>query len=189
MVEIPGGGFSVGEANTARFRPGGDRSHKILKNREIVVVATAGLLEMWMLLFGGFFGGGVMGLPPGERDAAFVQCPPKDVILYSEWAARGKGKAGAAGIEGFAADPEVLAFIAAIDKAVHDTIEINATQGRGEDPRREHPPSGQTFLEPAGLRVSRRGCEIGNEADGRVPRNSRRLRRGFLECFPRPRPR
>ena len=94
------------------------------------MVAAAGIWEMMftMLMFGGFLGGGVMGLPPGQRDAAFVQCPPKEVILYTEWAVRGTGQPGAAGIDGFAADPEVLAFIAAIDKAIHDTIEINATQ-------------------------------------------------------------
>ncbi len=101
-----------------------DRSRKFSENRETHVIAP-GVFEMsfLMLMFGGMFGGGVLGLPPGERDAAFVQCPPKDVILYTEWASRGKGKPGAAGIDGFAADPEVLAFIAAIDKAIHDTID------------------------------------------------------------------
>jgi hypothetical protein len=82
-----------------------------------------------MMLGGGFFGGGVMGLPPGERDSALVQCPPKDVILYSEWSARGKGKPGAPGIDGLAADPEILAFIAAIDKGIADTIAMNAGEG------------------------------------------------------------
>ncbi len=83
-----------------------------------------------VLLFGGgFFGGGIMGLPPGERDAKLVQCPPQEVVLYTEWAARGNGKAGAAGIDGLAADPEILAFIAAIDKAIQESIAQNAGEG------------------------------------------------------------
>jgi hypothetical protein len=92
------------------------------------MVAATGFMEMLIVLLfgGGFFGGGIMGLPPGERDAKLVQCPPQEVILYTEWTARGKGKAGAAGIDGLAADPEILAFIAAIDKAIQESIAMNS---------------------------------------------------------------
>ncbi len=96
------------------------------------MVGMPGMMEMFllMLLGGGSFGGGLMGLPPGERDAALVQCPPKDVVFYSEWAARGEGKPGAGGIDGLAADPEILAFIASIDKGIRETIAINAGEGK-----------------------------------------------------------
>ena len=93
------------------------------------MVAAGPTFLMLMMFGGGFFGGGVMGLPPGERDSALVQCPPKDVILYTEWASRGKGKPGAPGIDGLAADPEILAFVAAIEKGINDTIAMNAGEG------------------------------------------------------------
>lgn len=90
-----------------------------------------GSMEMLilMMLGGGFSGGGILGLPPGERDAAFVQCPASDVPLYTEWSSRGKGKPGGAGVEGLAADPEVLAFIKALDQGIQKAIELEAGQG------------------------------------------------------------
>ncbi len=80
---------------------------------------------LMLLLVAGGGGGGILGMPPGERDTTLMQCPPKQVILYSEWAGRGKGKPGAPGVEGFAADPEVLSFIAAFKKGIHDSINRN----------------------------------------------------------------
>lgn len=101
----------------------------------------AGPMEMMMLLMlgGGFSGGGILGLPPGERDAAFVQCPASDVPLYTEWASRGKGKPGGPGIDGLAADPEVLAFIEALDQGIQKAIELNAG-GDEEKVMGEHIP-------------------------------------------------
>ena len=91
-----------------------------------------GFMEMLIVMMfgGGFLGGGVMGLPPGERDAKLVQCPPKDVILYTEWASRGEGKAGAKGVDGLAADPEILAFIEAVDRAIMESIARNSQEGQ-----------------------------------------------------------
>ena len=52
-------------------------------------------------------GTGLLGLPPGERDPALIKSVPPQTLVYFEWAARGNGRPGAAGIDGFAADPEV----------------------------------------------------------------------------------
>ena len=70
-----------------------------------------GFVELLMVLVSGsglFSGGGIMGLPPGERDAALVKCAPADSLIYAEWSERSTGEAGAPGIDGLAADPEIL---------------------------------------------------------------------------------
>ena len=71
---------------------------------------------LWELLFWIFAGSGLVGLPPGERDPALMQAAPPDSVLYFEWAARGPGQPGATGIEGFAADPEILQLTQWIDQ-------------------------------------------------------------------------
>lgn len=103
-----------------------------------------------MLFGGGFFGGGVMGLPPGERDAKLAQCAPQDVIFYTEWAARGQGQAGAKGIDGLAADPEILAFIAAIDKSIQESIAQNAREGEEKILGENIPPLVKIILNRSG---------------------------------------
>ncbi|MCH8829620.1 MAG: hypothetical protein IID45_08590 [Planctomycetes bacterium] len=70
-----------------------------------------------------FSGSGVMGLPPGERDVLLAQCPPADAVLYAEWSERSAGKAGAKGIDGLAADPEVRAFFKDLETAILALIE------------------------------------------------------------------
>lgn len=116
------------------------------------MMAGPGFAEMLfvMLFGGGFFGGGIMGLPPGERDAKLVQCPPQEVILYTEWAARGKGKEGAKGIDGLAADPEILAFIAAIDKAINESIKQNSGEGEEKVLAENIPPLVKILLNRPG---------------------------------------
>ncbi|MCH7687477.1 MAG: GTP-binding protein [Planctomycetes bacterium] len=74
------------------------------------MVLAPGPLELLILMMvgGGLFSGaGLMGMPPGERDAAFLRCAPSDAVLYVEWAERSTGKPGAPGIDGLAADPEM----------------------------------------------------------------------------------
>jgi len=77
---------------------------------------SQGYPGLWELLFWIFAGSGLVGLPPGERDPALMQAAPPDSVLYFEWAARGPGQPGATGIEGFAADPEILQLTQWIDQ-------------------------------------------------------------------------
>ncbi|WP_373649904.1 hypothetical protein [Schlesneria sp. DSM 10557] len=77
--------------------------------------ATRGI---WELLFWIFTGSGLFGLPPGERDAALIKAVPPQTVAYFEWVARGPGKPGAAGVDGFAADPEIQQFFELLDAAL-----------------------------------------------------------------------
>ena len=74
-----------------------------------------GLFELLFLLLGG---SGLLGMPPGERDAALLKGAPQQTLMYFEWAGRAAGQPGAAGIDGLAADPEIRAFFAALDQAI-----------------------------------------------------------------------
>ncbi|WP_166830907.1 hypothetical protein [Thalassoroseus pseudoceratinae] len=76
-------------------------------------MASVGLVgtNFLFMLSAMFSGGDILGLPPGERDSLYVQAAPVDAFYYSEWTARGEGKPGAPGIDGFAADPEVRLFV------------------------------------------------------------------------------
>ncbi len=85
-----------------------------------------GISEILILLLtmGGPFNQ-FLGLPPGERDANLVHVAPHDSLLYVEWAARGKGKPGAPGIDGLAADPEVVVFFDRLSTAIENMIARN----------------------------------------------------------------
>jgi len=74
-----------------------------------------GWLEVLFILLGG---SGLLGMPPGERDALLLKTAPQQVLLYFEWAGRATGQPGAAGIDGLAADPEVRAFFEALEQAI-----------------------------------------------------------------------
>lgn len=98
---------------------------------------------MMILLLSGFGGGGLMGLPPGERDAAYLRCAPADSLIYIEWSARGSGVAGGKGFDGLAADPEVTQFLGEVRKTIRDTIERESA-GSGSEQARvagEHIPT------------------------------------------------
>ena len=73
---------------------------------------------VWDLLFWIFTGSGLLGLPPGERDAALLKSVPPDTIAYFEWVARGPGQPGVAGADGFVADPEVKQFFELLDASL-----------------------------------------------------------------------
>ncbi|MBT4867173.1 MAG: hypothetical protein HON53_18875 [Planctomycetaceae bacterium] len=95
-----------------------------------------GFVELLMVLVSGsglFSGGGIMGLPPGERDAALVKCAPADSLIYAEWSERSTGEAGAPGIDGLAADPEIRTFIKDVDRAILAMIERETEGGRQEE--------------------------------------------------------
>ena len=77
-----------------------------------------------LLLLGGPFNQ-VLGLPPGERDPSLVHAAPADSLLYIEWSARGQGKAGAAGIDGLVADPEVVVFFDRFKSAIETMMARN----------------------------------------------------------------
>ena len=77
---------------------------------------SQGYPGLWELLFWIFAGSGLVGLPPGDRDPALLKAAPPESVLYFEWAARGTGQPGATGIEGFAADPEILQLTQWIDQ-------------------------------------------------------------------------
>jgi hypothetical protein len=86
-----------------------------------------------LMLGSSLSGGGLMGLPPAERDAAFLKTAPADSLLYAEWAERSTGKSGAPGIDGLMADPEIRAFYQAVDKAILTMIERETAEGSPEE--------------------------------------------------------
>ena len=90
--------------------------------------ASSGL---WELLIWIVTGSSLLGLPPGERDLALLKSVPPQTVVYFEWAARTNGVAGAAGIDGFAADPEIRQFFELLDAALSKVEEVN--QGSDDD--------------------------------------------------------
>jgi hypothetical protein len=74
-----------------------------------------GWFEILMLLLGG---GGLVGMPPGDRDAALIKAAPQQALVYIEWTARGAGRPGAPGIDGLMADPEVQQFFSDIQRGL-----------------------------------------------------------------------
>ncbi len=95
---------------------------------DVASYSMFGLMEILILATGG----GVLGLPPGELDPAFVQCAPQESLVFIEWATRGSGKKGAEGIDGFVADPEVIAFLQSIDRAIKSGVERVSDDGNPE---------------------------------------------------------
>ena len=89
-----------------------------------------GAVELLFLLASG---GGLLGMPPGERDAAFLRCAPVDAAVYVEWAERSAGKPGAPGIDGLAADPEIREFLKQVEQAILDAVEENTAGGGPEE--------------------------------------------------------
>ncbi len=74
-----------------------------------------GWLEVLLVLLGG---SGLLGMPPGERDAALLKAAPQQSLIYFEWAGRAAGQPGGTGIDGLAADPEIRTFFEALDRAI-----------------------------------------------------------------------
>lgn len=77
-----------------------------------------GWIEILMILLGG---GGILGMPPGDRDPAFIKAAPPQSLVYLEWSSRGAGQPGSRGIDGFAADPEIRQLLSVIEKALIPT--------------------------------------------------------------------
>lgn len=73
---------------------------------------------LWELILWIVAGSGLLGLPPGERDGALMKAVPAQSVVYFEWAARGPGQSGAAGVDGFAADPEIVHFAQLFEAAI-----------------------------------------------------------------------
>ncbi len=87
-----------------------------------------------LLLFAGGPFSDLLGIPPGDRDGALIHAAPADSMLYLEWAERGTGTAGAPGVDGLVADPEVRHFLARLEAATRDSLARNFP---ADDPRRE----------------------------------------------------
>lgn len=64
----------------------------------------------------------LVGLPPGDRDANLARMASGESFMYLEWASRGEGKPGAPGIDGMAAEPEVINFISKIQTAIQNSL-------------------------------------------------------------------
>lgn len=88
-----------------------------------------GFFELMLLLSPG----GLFGLPPGERDPAFLRCAPEKALVYCEWAERADGTPGAAGIDGLAADPEIAIFMDDVQRAVRTAVRQRTENGAPEE--------------------------------------------------------
>lgn len=64
----------------------------------------------------------MMGLPPGERDQNLVQAADQDSLLYIEWSARAEGKPNAKGIDGMAADSEIVQLFTRLKTAIQEGL-------------------------------------------------------------------
>lgn len=124
-----------------------------------------GWIEILLLVLGG---GGLLGTPPADRDGAFLKAAPQNSLAYVEWAARGPGKAGAPGIDGFVADPEIVALVQAIDHLLVPTTAEN-------EPGAEAPvqqPLNRDAIRLAKLVTAHSGCFyiVGNPPPPRAQR-------------------
>jgi hypothetical protein len=111
---------------------------------------------MFGMMFGTLFGTGavgMMGLPPGPRDAKLLSTASPDALLYLEWSERSAGKAGAKGIDGLAADPEVRQFLADVYKAIVTTVELQTARGGPQERT-----LGKNIPPLAKILLSRPGC-------------------------------
>ena len=107
-----------------------------------------GWMEILLVLLGG---SGLLGMPPGPRDAAFLKAAPRQSLVYVEWASPAAGQPGARGIDGFIADPEIQALLRAIDKLLFPTDEVG-----DEDPEQQLPH--RDTLRLAKLVTAHAGC-------------------------------
>ena len=78
--------------------------------------ASNGLWEFFTFWL--FTGSSLLGLPPGDRDPGLLNSVPPQTLIYFEWASRGEGRPGAAGVDGFAADPEIRQFFELFEAAL-----------------------------------------------------------------------
>ncbi|QDT36798.1 hypothetical protein [Stratiformator vulcanicus] len=96
----------------------------------MALAGGAGLLQLvlTMLLGGGLAGGGIAGMPPGERDPNLIKAASTECLIYCEWVARGAGEPGGPGVVGFAADPEVKDFMEKLTSAVTSRLREEASR-------------------------------------------------------------
>lgn len=85
-----------------------------------------------LLMGGAVTGGGILGLPPGERDAALLRTAPTESLVYLEWAERSPGEPGAMGVDGFMADPETKLFLARVEGAILKGMKRSFSNGGPE---------------------------------------------------------
>lgn len=96
----------------------------------MAVGVDVGMISFVMMGLMGL-GSSMMAVPPGERDAAYLQCAPADALVYVEWASRGSGEPGADGIDGLVADPEFVTFISDVKSAIQAMVEKNSPASAG----------------------------------------------------------
>ena len=90
-------------------------------------------MAVWeFILFWVFTGSGLLGLPPGDRDPALMKAVPPQTLVYFEWASRGPGQSGAAGIDGFAADPEIRQFFEMLDQTLANPLATEDSDANDE---------------------------------------------------------
>lgn len=75
--------------------------------------AAAASSSLWELVVF-LFSVGLPGLPPGPHDPALLRAAPTEAWVAIEWSGRSAGTAGAPGIEGLAADPEIRRGLQAV---------------------------------------------------------------------------
>jgi hypothetical protein len=119
-----------------------------------------GLAELVLLLLGGQF----LGTPPGERDPELIKAVPPAAYVYCEWTAPGAGQAGAPGIEGLLADPEIQSLLSAVEKSLTSANPASDEHDGIEDTVRRQLPKLLLFIarHPGCLYLAR--GEPGNEA-------------------------
>lgn len=77
------------------------------------------------------------GLPPGESDPDLLRVLPDHVVVCAAWSEAGAGEPGAAGVAGFAADPEVRLFKDAIQQELNRLREESDASDQQTELRRQ----------------------------------------------------
>lgn len=95
------------------------------------VVGVASFFEL-ILLFVCGFGGALpspFGLPPRAEDPALLRAAPADTVFYMQWFGRAPAdRKSQNATEQLAAEPEILAFMAQLRRAIRDSLLHEAAQ-------------------------------------------------------------
>ena len=83
---------------------------------------AVGIMETFLSFFLFLPSFQLLGLPPGDRDANLPKIASAESVAYIEWVGRADGEVGAEGVDGLAADPEVIHFFNRVNEIAQNYI-------------------------------------------------------------------